>query len=76
MSTNSAQLDLHIKKIVDQLCPNVKEYLDHAFGAQGVLCVTAVKNHQLIIIVLRPILQKRRAPIVTLKLLLIAATNF
>ena len=38
-STSSAQLDLHIKKIVDQLRPKAREYLDHAFGAQKMFTV-------------------------------------
>ena len=43
--TSSAQLDLHIKKIVDQLCPKIGEYLDRALGAQRMLTVvTAVKK--------------------------------
>ena len=52
MSTISAQLDHHVKKIVDQLYPKVGELLDYVLGAQVMYapCVSQNwKNHQLLL---------------------------
>ena len=52
-STRSAQLDLHIKKIVDQLRPKVREYLGRALGAQRMLSVAHSSEKTINIIVLK-----------------------